>query len=769
MSASLGDEPTISGPGVETADLDAHARIAERWEIVALIGAGGMGNVYRARDHELGEDVALKVLRRSVGGEALERFRAEVKLARRVTHVNVARTHDIGKHGDAMFLTMELVDGEPLTQRIARGPVPWREAVQIARGICAGVGAAHQAGVVHRDLKPDNVMLARDGRAVVTDFGIAATQALASGESTVEVTGTPAWMAPEQLVGSADARSDVYALGEILFTMLIGEHPWVRDGALEVMTRIHETARHLPRKGIPEPIAAVIDRCLARDAARRPADGRELGALLAAAESAVDTTPGAVRRVEAGPKNARDVHVGVDAIKNLGDPADEFVAAGLVEDLIDMLGRARGIRVRAMVGGGRDDLDVVVGGSLRRLGDTVRINVRAVGARDGFQIWGARFDRPLDQILRVSDEVARDVATALSTTATHGGLGRDVATDQVVVELYLKARQLTEVSWLDDLRPLALYQAALERDPDSPVVLSAYATLLARRLNAAPLDTAPDADGALALARRAIERGPGLGEPWMALSVVFYNQSRMLPAMRAIRVALDRAPALAEVVDAAGRMLLELEPDLTEALGLLERARWANPRLPNNLVDLVRAHALRGDWDQVDRLLNSPGTESVSARLISRARMTLWRGGDLPSFPSEIPGLHRFKWVLDTVGGAMKTGTLRDEPAAAWTERVGELVPGSRVRRYFAQLGAEIALRFGNLEHGRAMIDEAVMHGLVDLVWLDHCPLLAPLRQDARFLALRRIVEERGAPVLAVWRGPLPAPDVEAWLAEAGE
>ncbi len=761
-----GDDPTISGDFAmaDDAELEPRQRIAERWEIQALIGAGGMGNVYRAYDHELGDDVALKVLRRTVAPDALERFRAEVKLARRVTHVNVARTHDIGKHGDTMFLTMELVDGEPLTTRMSRGPVPWRDAMQIARSICEGVGAAHGAGVVHRDLKPDNVMLGRDGRVVVTDFGIAATYALARGTETVEVTGTPQWMAPEQLTGHADARSDVYAIGEILWNMITGEHPWIVDGKLEVMSRMGADARSIPRRGVPDTVAIVIDQCLRKDPARRYSDARQLAVALKGAESAAETASSSIRPISA-PVASRDVHVGVEPIKNLGERADDYVAAGLAEDLIDMLGRARGIRVRTITGGATDDLDVIVGGSLRRGGDSVRINVRATGARDGFQIWSARFDRPLDQILKVSDEVARDVATALSTTAARGGMGRDVATDQVVVELYLKARQLVEVTWLDDPRPLTLYQAALERDPDSPVVLSAYATLLARRLNAADVDLTV-ADEALSLACRAIQRGPGLGEPWMALGVVFYNQSKHLPCARALRVAVERAPSVAEVLDAAGRLLLEVDPAVYEPLALLERARWANPRLPNNLVDLVRANALLGDWDAVDRLLASPGTESVGAQTIARARMAIWRGGELPRFPSEIPGFGRFRWVLDIVSEAQHGG-LTAEAAARWATRVHAMAPQSRPRRYFGQLGAEMAMVFGNREFAWRMIDEAVTHGLMDVTWLDRCPLLAGIRDEPRFAETRALVGARAKEVLAVWRGPAAEPDVEAWIAEA--
>jgi serine/threonine-protein kinase len=773
MSDARGDDPTVAGPPTDTpaggaVDVPMQGRIADRWDIQALLGTGGMGNVYKAIDVELGEVVALKVLRRAPGAgtlAALERFRHEVKLARRVTHVNVARTHDIGRHGDTLFLTMELIEGESLGARLGRGPVPWREAVLIARGICAGVGAAHAAGVVHRDLKPDNVMLARDGRVVVTDFGIAAVHNVARGTGDeVEVTGTPAWMAPEQLAGEADARSDVYAIGEIVWNMLTGAHPW-RDsaaGTLQIMQRVTEPPPRLPRGSLPDTVVAVVERCLDREPSQRFHDAGELGAALEVAAAAGETgsTPPRARKVEA---RSRDILVGVEPIRNLGDPADEFVAAGLAEDLVDALGRVRGIRVRSLGdGGGRDDLDVVVAGSLRRAGDAVRITIRAAGARDGFQIWSQRFDRRLDEILKVTDEVARDVATALSQTAGRGG-GRDAATDQFVVELYLKARHLAERGWLDDPRPLTLYQAALERDPDSPIVLSAYATLLARRLNATDGQAVLVAGEAEQLARRAIAHGPDMGESWAALAVVFYNQGANTRAVRAIRLALERGPALAEAADSAGRMLLELEGELDEAVMLLERARWANPRLPSNLVDLVRAYGLRGDWPRVEELFRDPGTESAPARLIARARMALWRGETSREVPSDIPGLIRFTWAAETVAEAMIENRFPAASQERWLARLGQLRPGTRIRRFFAQLGAEIALRVGDHAAAWILIDEAVAHGLLDVNWFDRMPLLAPLRADPRFAAARDLVAARGAPMLAAWRGPLPEPDIDAW------
>jgi serine/threonine-protein kinase len=773
MADVRGEDPTVAGGpfGTDDASFDAPSepaisgKIAGRWDIVALIGTGGMGNVYRAFDRELGETVALKVLRR--GGtsapDALERFRHEVKLARRVTHTNVARTHDIGKHEDSLFLTMELVDGEPLTRRMARGNVSWRDAVAIAQGICSGVGAAHAAGVVHRDLKPDNVMLARDGRVVVTDFGIAATHELARGGDLVEVTGTPAWMAPEQLAGTADARSDVYAIGEILFAMLTGAHPWFADGKVQVMARVGAPAPRLPRGQIPDVVAVVVERCLHADPGHRFTDAGDLLDSLSLAESSGATGTGTPRTTTAGVKSG-EVLVGVDAIKNLGSAEDDFVAVGLVEDLIDVLGRVRGLRVRALADrSGREDLDVVVGGSLRRAGEMVRISVRATGARDGFQIWSRRFDRRLDEILKLTDEVARDVASALSQTAARGTAGRDVATDQFVVELYLRARQMTERGWMDDPRPMTLYQAALERDPDSPIVLAAYATLLARRLGLNTTDVVAAVQEAEVLARRAIARGPDLPEPWIALSVAFYNQGRTVAAMNAAKIALDRGPGHAEAADFTGRMLLELDGALDDAIALLEQARWANPRLPSTHVDLVRGYALRGDWDRADELQRNPGTESAPAQIISWARMALWRGRQVPDVRADTPGLARFKWASESIAEVIRDGVLTDDNAGRWRQRTQMISASSRMRRYFAQLGAEIALRVGHEAFAWEMVDDALASGLVDAAWMDRMPLLAPFRGTARFAAARAIVLARGAPQLAVWRAPLPIADPDAW------
>src|SRR5437868_2172073 len=225
---------------VERSTETAPALVGNRYEILGMLGSGGMGTVYRARDRELDEVVALKVLKAELAATSgmLERFRREVKLARRVTHKNVARTFDIGEHEGDRFLTMELIEGEMLGAHLARrGRVSLRDAVRIALDVCAGLSAAHAAGVLHRDLKPENVILAKDGRAVITDFGIA--RALASAElarTAPGMIGTPAYMAPEQVEGSIDldGRADLYALGTMLFELITGKPAWPGDSVIAI-------------------------------------------------------------------------------------------------------------------------------------------------------------------------------------------------------------------------------------------------------------------------------------------------------------------------------------------------------------------------------------------------------------------------------------------------------------------------------------------------------------------------------------------------------
>lgn len=261
------------------------ALLAERYRIVALIGKGGMGEVYRADDLILGQSVALKFLPEaaSKNEELLMRFRNEVRLARRVSHANVCRVYDVGEVEGQTFLSMEYVDGEDLASLLRRiGRVPPDKAVEIARQVCAGLAAAHREGVLHRDLKPANIMLDSRGHAVITDFGLAG---LADQIRAAEVrSGTPAYMSPEQLAGrEVTEKSDIYSLGLVLYEIFTGKRAFEAETLAEIVrVRTEKPISHPSSwvKDLDAAVERVIMRCLEPDPARRPATAFAVAAAL---------------------------------------------------------------------------------------------------------------------------------------------------------------------------------------------------------------------------------------------------------------------------------------------------------------------------------------------------------------------------------------------------------------------------------------------------------------------------------------------------------
>ena len=254
-----------------------------RYRIVALLGRGGMGEVYRAEDMKLGEPVALKFLPESLAGDgaALARFHREVRTARQITHRNIVRVHDIGEVDSMPFITMEYVDGEDLSSLLKRiGRLPQDKAVELSRQLCAGLAAAHDRGVLHRDLKPANVMIDGEGRAKISDFGLADLAA----ELQPEFAGTPAYMAPEQLdAGHASFASDIYSLGLVLYEMFTGRPAFSASSRAELQQLHHSTdpdAISTEVPGMDPLVEGVLQRCLQREPQLRPGSALEVAAAL---------------------------------------------------------------------------------------------------------------------------------------------------------------------------------------------------------------------------------------------------------------------------------------------------------------------------------------------------------------------------------------------------------------------------------------------------------------------------------------------------------
>jgi hypothetical protein len=285
------------------------------YEIVSPLGSGGMGTVYRARDTRLGRDVAIKVILSNAGPthEMVARFEREARAVAALNHPNILALHDIGNESGLIYAVTELLEGETLRKRLATGRVAPQKAVDYAIQILKGLAAAHERGIVHRDLKPENLFITRDGHVKILDFGLALEESPLNAEFDSRATkfttgpgvvlGTPAYMAPEQLVGEpATVRSDLFAIGVVVYEMLTGKHPFVGSTASETATAIlrdDPPSSHQIGPGVPAGVARILERCVEKRAADRPANARDLALFLDAARSN-DEASSALPPIDAG-------------------------------------------------------------------------------------------------------------------------------------------------------------------------------------------------------------------------------------------------------------------------------------------------------------------------------------------------------------------------------------------------------------------------------------------------------------------------------------
>ncbi|HUS31104.1 MAG TPA: serine/threonine-protein kinase [Kofleriaceae bacterium] len=733
--------------------------IADRYEILGLLGVGGMGRVYRAHDRALDEQVALKLLKRELVGVAgmLDRFRQEVKLARRVTSPHVVRTFDLGEHAGEHFLTMELVEGRSLAQLLDDGQLAVDEILRISRAMAAGIAAAHATGVTHRDLKPDNVLVGKDGRVAITDFGIARAAAVSPRETVDGFVGTPAYMAPEQVEGSdtIGPASDVYAFGAILFEMLAGRRPFVGSDLIAVAVARLREAPPDPRqfRRMPDSLADLALRCLERDAAQRFANGGELAKALAAVTTDGPSTLVNQRPQRVPAKTSRSV--AIMPLRASGELAE--VADGLSEEIVDALSMTRELRVRPLVSlrnaaraeqdsrelGKSLGVDVVVDGSIRKRGATaVRIAARVIGVEDGFQLWANHFDTSEDDLLAASDQVVRAIANALTVELE---VPQRAKLDPKVADVYLETKAKLRTNWLaggleDLFEPL---EAAHRVAPDDAGIISTLSLAHSR-------SAFYGGQGILArgreLADRATRLAPTSGEAWLALGVAALYGGDMAAATHALIEACEHAPGLALAQALLGAVCLEAG-HLNGALLHLEGAQSLDPFGPQ-LADLPRAYVYAGREDEAMRMLEAQSTEY---RLVSIARFKMWKGerytiNYTPSLPPTLPP--NFSKYARVAANVHRTAMISAEDRAVMDEIIA--VENPRLSATRAQFVAEFYIFCGELDAAMGAIEMAVKNGLQDHLWMQKCPLLDSLRDRPRFIDLATIVAARARVVLDV-------------------
>jgi TolB-like protein len=756
--------------GDSTPSLEPAAQlIAGRYEVLALLGVGGMGAVYKVRDRELDEVVALKMLKREIARAPgiVERFRREVKLARRVTHPNVARTFDLGEHAGDRFLTMELVEGESLATRVAReGHLSVSEVVAIVSSICEGLEAAHAAGVVHRDLKPDNVLMARAPRGaarrvVITDFGVARAQEAGDAARTALPIGTPAYMAPEQVEASkdVDARADIYALGAMTFELLTGRLPFEADSvfAVAAMRLTHDPPdprQHRP--DLPEALALFVRRCMARKPEDRPQSAREVASRLAGMTLPSSEAGVAAEVPSMGGALVGDKTVAVLPFRSAVAAEDEYLVEGLTDDIIDALSMTPGLRVRPrgiVMQHKNADLDprelgrdlgvqVVVDGTVRATRDAIRVSARVLSVEDGFQIWAKRFEGSRADVLRIADDAARAIAEALTArTPTRIAM----VTDPVAVDLYLRGRHEFFKFWGEaNTRAVDLLAKAHERAPEDPLIMAGYAAALARQFG---MGTGGErSDRARLVAEEAVRRAPRLAEGHLALANVLLHEPDSAAAAAAVTRALSLSPVLADAHELRARLLSEVGP-LREAIETAHRAMQLEPRLVHLKYDVQpRSRFALGEYDPDD--LGDPPEDRDTASIywVSLGRMTMW-SRDEAALGKLADKMERANVAALPLVGVMATFVrerkLTDDFRAVLVRSTTSDRLSKRMRVFWSQLSAELRSVFG--EPVLDDVTRAVELGLFDVVWMDHCPLLEPLRGDPAFAALRAQVEARAA------------------------
>jgi serine/threonine protein kinase/Tfp pilus assembly protein PilF len=453
------------------------------YEVISLIGSGGMGDVYRARDSRLGREVAVKTLR-SAGSDARARLWREARAAASVSHPSVCQIHDVGETSDNIYIVMELLQGEPLAHRLKDGPLNVDEAIGVTLNILGALTALHTRDIVHRDLKPSNVFLTDSGIKLL-DFGLARSrQSIAGADVTITqagtIVGTPRYMAPEQWSDSPpDPRSDVFTTGSLLFEMLTGAPAFAGDDLVQVYHSIMSSQPPpLTGSAITAAVDVVIHRALEKRADDRYASADAMAQALRSAVTLVNT--GTQQAQTPVRPSTRLIALPFRMLRP--DPDLDFLSFSLPDAVVSSLAGLESLVVRSTlagakyVSGDRVDLkaiatelgvDAVLTGTLLRAGDQVRVSAQLIEASSGTMLWSKTVQATMRDLFDVQDQLARAIVESLSIPLSSGEKRRltsGLPASARAYEFYLRANQVSHDPTMLSVAG-ELYRSALEEDP----------------------------------------------------------------------------------------------------------------------------------------------------------------------------------------------------------------------------------------------------------------------------------------------------------------
>lgn len=461
--------------------------LADRYRISRQLGAGGMATVYLAHDVKHGRDVALKVLHPDLAATlGRDRFLREIQLAARLSHPHVLPLYDSGEAAGLLYYVMPVVRGESLRDRLERErQLPMPDAVRIVVATARALAHAHEQGIVHRDVKPENILL-QDDHVFVADFGIGKAVSALDDQGMTQTgmsVGTPAYISPEQAAGeSVDGRSDQYSLACVLYETLVGECPFTGPNIQSVIAkRFIQTPADVTalREGVPRNVA----RALSRAMARTPIDRFSTTAAFAEALLTVDDAP--APRADDPP--ARSIAV-LPFVNLSADRENEYLGDGIAEDITNALASIDGLHVAARASafsfknknaepreiGHHLRVATILEGSIRRSGSRIRITAQLVAVHDAYQLWSERYDRELVDVFAVQDEIAAAIAKRLKLTFASAMPSSSVSPGEIkAYELLVRGRALTVQRGRPILDAIVALEQAAHLTPDDPDVHSA--------------------------------------------------------------------------------------------------------------------------------------------------------------------------------------------------------------------------------------------------------------------------------------------------------
>jgi TolB-like protein/Tfp pilus assembly protein PilF len=710
-------------------------KLGDRYSPERELGRGGMATVYLAHDVRHRRQVALKVLHPELAHAlGADRFLREVETGARLVHPHVLPVFDSGEVDGLLWYTMPYIDGESLRDRLGRErQLPVADAVRIASEVADALSYAHEHGVVHRDIKPENILLSGN-HALVADFGIAKAVAVAGGErltQTGSAIGTPAYMSPEQAAGDVDldGRSDIYSLGCVLYEMLAGEPPFSGPTSRSLMVK-HFTdpvpsVRRL-RPSVPESVDRATTKALAKEPVDRFATAAEFGRALA--EPAGDVA-------RAGPRGANLTPGGSSAGRSIAvlpfadmsaQHDQEFFTDGIAEEIINALTKVQALRVVsrssafAFKGKNQDirqvgeqlNVGTVLEGSVRKAGNRLRITAQLINVADGYHLWSDRYDRELEDVFAVQDEIAENIVRALRVVLSEDekrAIEQPRTDDVQAYEYYLRGRQFFHQFREKGLQfARRMFARAIEIDPNYARAYAGIAdcsSMLFHYWDASDANL-EQADSA---SRKALELAPTLAEAHAARGLALSLRGRYDDAEREFDAAIRLDPKLFE-----GHYYFALarfqQGHPAEAAKLFDQAAAVRPE--DYQAPILGAQA----YDAIGEHAAADATYRRAVGLVER---------HVELNPEDARALYLGAHVLYRVH--------RHEQALEWADRALALDPEDAGVLYNIACFNAVA---GRPERAMELLEKAVQNGFGHREWIENDPDIASIRSHPRFQAL---------------------------------